>query len=335
MNTVPVLIWSTDEAGHGVYFNKVWLDFVDRRLEDEIGQGWLSNLHPDDAAARRELTQLFRDRDRVRVEFRLRRADGAWRWMLCRGVPRIDPSGEFAGFVGSCTDTTDVKEAQAQRQHDLDEKAAVMQELHHRVKNNAQVFASLLSVQASRAADPAVKAALRVASARASTMAFAQQQIWDAGSSAQFDLGALVRRLVRAQLVRGIDVEVTAPDTMFVSLATAVPLGLIVHELLANALAHAFPQGPPGQVAITLVRDAEQRLLVVVADDGVGMPAEAEGRSGRSAGLTIVHSLVRQLGARLETLVSGGTTVSLRLPPPAAEANRLASGAGGAIVNAG
>ncbi len=314
MNIVPVLIWSTDEAGAGAYFNKVWLDFTGRGLEDEVGQGWLSNLHPDDEAVGRQLTEHLRGRERLRVEFRLRRADGVWRWMLCRGVARIDAEGKFEGYVGSCTDTTDVKEAQAQRQRDLDEKAAVMQELHHRVKNNAQVFASLLSVQASRASDPAVKAALRVASARASTMAFAQQQIWDAGSSAHFDLGALVRRLVRAQQVRGIEVEVDAPDTLFVPLATAVPLGLIVHELLANALSHAFPAGPPGLVVLRLQRDAEGRLRVVVADDGIGLPASAGERDGRSAGLTIVHSLVRQLGATLETVVDGGTQVSLHLP---------------------
>ena len=314
MDTVPVLIWSTDGTGAGIYFNKVWLDFTGRRLDQEIGQGWLSNLHPEDEAARRELMLHLQGRDRLRVEFRLRRADGVWRWMLCRGVARIDKSGRFDGYVGSCTDTTDVKDAQAQRQRDLDEKAAVMQELHHRVKNNAQVFASLLSVQASRAADPAVKAALRVASARASTMAFAQQQIWDAGSSAQFDLGALVRRLVRAQQVRGIDVEVDAPETLFVPLATAVPLGLIVHELLANALSHAFPAGPPGHVALRLQRDADGRLVMVVSDNGVGLPESAEGQDGRSAGLTIVRSLVRQLGAVLDTVVRDGTEVSVRLP---------------------
>lgn len=313
MNTVPVLIWSTDRGGAGAYFNKVWLDFTGRRLEDEVGQGWLSNLHPDDEHARQYFTQHLCGRERLRVEFRLRRADGAWRWMLCRGVARVDPSGEFEGYVGSCTDTTDVKEAQAQRQRDLDEKAAVMQELHHRVKNNAQVFASLLSVQASRAADPAVKAALRVASARASTMAFAQQQIWDAGSSAHFDLSALVRRLVRAQQMSGIEVEVEAPDTLFVPLATAVPLGLIVHELLANALGHAFPAGPPGRVVLRLQR-GQDGLLVAVSDDGVGLPASAGERGGRSAGLTIVHSLVRQLGAKLETSVNGGTKISVRLP---------------------
>ncbi len=244
--------------------------------------------------------------------------------MLCSGVPRTDASGEFAGFIGSCTDISDTKEALLQRQRDLDEKAAVMQELHHRVKNNAQVFTSLLSVQASRASDPAVKAALRAAAARAATMAFAQQQIWDGGSSARFDLSALVRRLALAQTVREIEVEVYAPSKLFVPLATAVPLGLIVHELLTNAVQHGFPDGGAGRVELKLYRTGTWQLHVTVSDNGVGMEESAEAGGARSAGLTIVRSLVRQLGATLTTQVAAetaigiaaGTAISIVLPCP-------------------
>lgn len=318
MDAVPVLIWCADPTGNWIYFNKVWLDFTGRALDQEMGPGWIADVHPDDVArTMRCIAAHCGGRQPFRLEFRLRRFDGAWRWMLCAGQPRYTGVGAFAGFIGSCTDLTDVKEAEAQRKRDVDEKAAVMQELHHRVKNNAQVFASLLSVQASRAADPAVKAALRVAAARASTMAFAQQQIWDAGSSARFDLGALVRRLVRAQAAYEVEIDVDAPATLFVPLATAVPLGLIVHELLTNALTHGYPLGGPGRVRVTLRRDDAEVLRVVVADDGVGLPEGADLESGLSAGLTIVRSLVRQLGATLEAGPSGGATLALSLPCPA------------------
>ncbi len=294
MDTFPVLIWSTDADGNWVYANRIWIDFTSRSVEEELGRGWTERVHPEESAI---VAEHVLKREAFRLELRMRRWDGVWRWMVCSGVPRTDGSGAFAGFVGSCTDITDTKEAEAQRQRDLDEKAAVMQELHHRVKNNAQVFASLLSVQASRASDPSVKAALRVAAARAATMAFAQQQIWDAGSSARFDLGALVRRLVRAQAVGDIEVEVDAPSKLFVPLATAVPLGLIVHELLTNALDHGFPEGGPGRVDIKLHRDSTAQLHVAVCDNGVGMHDGVNDGVGRSAGLTIVRSLVRQLGA--------------------------------------
>ncbi|MDP9095025.1 MAG: PAS domain-containing protein, partial [Pseudomonadota bacterium] len=293
----------------------VWLDFTGRTHEQEVDAGWTVGVHPDDEPARAAaLAASFATRTPFRLEFRMRRHDGCWRAMLATGTPRNDPGGLFAGYIGCMTDITDFKDAQAERQRDLDERAAVMQELHHRVKNNAQVFASLLSVQASRAIEPAVKAALRVAASRAATMALAQQQIWDAGSSARFDLGALVRRLVLAQQGRGAEIEVHSPSRMFVPLATAVPLGLIVHELLMNALAHAFPERTDGLVEIRLERNHGVDLRVSVVDNGVGMP---EGRTGsQSAGLTIVRSLTRQLGGTLQTKVLCGTTVSLWMPCP-------------------
>ena len=319
LNNVPVLIWCADVGGSWVYVNKVWLDFTGRTHEQEVDAGWTDGVHPDDEPARAaSLAANFADRTPFRLEFRMRRHDGAWRAMLATGVPRTDIGGVFLGYIGCMTDITDFKDAQEQRQRDVDEKAAVMQELHHRVKNNAQVFASLLSVQASRATDPAVKAALRVAASRAATMAAAQQQIWDSGSSARFDLGALVRRLVLAQQGRGANIEVHAPATVFVPLATAVPLGLIVHELLSNALTHAFPNrttgAGEGRIAIRLERSPAAELRVSVEDDGVGMPEERP--TSQSAGLTIVRSLARQIGATLKMRIAGGTRISLRMPCP-------------------
>lgn len=314
-NNLPGLIWCTDGTGSWVYVNKEWLDFTGRLHEQDVDANWTAGVHPDDEPARAAVvTANFTARTPFRLEFRMRRHDGAWRAMLATGVPRTDRAGTFAGYIGCMTDITDFKDAQAERQRDLDERAAVMQELHHRVKNNAQVFASLLSVQASRAAEPAVKAALRVAASRAATMALAQQQIWDAGSSARFDLGALVRRLVLAQKGRDAEIEVHAPGTMFVPLATAVPLGLIVHELLMNALAHAFPGRTDGRVEIRLEREHGVDLRVSVQDNGIGMPESRA--ASQSAGLTIVRSLTRQLGGTLQTKVLGGTTVSLRVPCP-------------------
>lgn len=315
VNNLPGLIWCTDGTGSWIYVNKEWLNFTGRIHEQDVDSSWTTSVHPDDDAARAEtIAANFEARTPFRLEFRMRRHDGAWRAMLATGVPRTDRSGMFAGYIGCMTDITDFKDAQAERQRALDERAAVMQELHHRVKNNAQVFASLLSVQASRAGEPAVKAALRVAASRAATMALAQQQIWDAGSSAWFDLGALVRRLVLAQKGRGAEIEVHAPGTMFVPLATAVPLGLIVHELLMNALGHAFPGRTDGRVDVRLEREHGVDLRVSVADDGVGMPESRT--ASQSAGLTIVRSLTRQLGGTLQTKVLGGTTVSLRMPCP-------------------
>ena len=107
-DAAPVLIWVSDADKRGVYFNERWLEFTGRLLEQEIGHGWLEGVHPDDrqrvdVACR----QAFDRRESFRMEFRLRRADGEYRWVLDHGVPRFTAEGQFEGYIGSCVDMTE------------------------------------------------------------------------------------------------------------------------------------------------------------------------------------------------------------------------------------
>ncbi len=115
-------------------------------MEQEYGNGWAEGVHPDDLDRRLETyISHFDRREPFRMEYRLHRWDGAWRWILDTGVPRRVPDGMFLGYIGSCIDITELKTAEQQRQRELVEKTALLQELHHRVKNNAQIFMSLLT----------------------------------------------------------------------------------------------------------------------------------------------------------------------------------------------
>jgi PAS domain S-box-containing protein len=112
-DSAPVLIWIAGVEMHFTWFNKYWLNFVGRPMASEVGGGWLENLHPDDRARCLEkITSSFRQRRYFRLECRLRRNDGEYRWLLEQGAPRYQ-GGEFAGFIGSCVDITDNKEAEA------------------------------------------------------------------------------------------------------------------------------------------------------------------------------------------------------------------------------
>lgn len=112
-DSAPVLIWTAGPDGQNDYFNKPWLDFVGSTLEAELGTGWLRHLHPDDRQSRMShfLSQFYQ-RLPFKVEYRLRRHDGVYRWVLSTGVPRLSSDGEFMGYVGSCLDITDRKEAE-------------------------------------------------------------------------------------------------------------------------------------------------------------------------------------------------------------------------------
>ncbi|HWQ34686.1 MAG TPA: PAS domain S-box protein [Blastocatellia bacterium] len=113
-DTAPVMIWMEDIEGRGIWFNKVWLEFTGRTLDQELGHGWMESVHPDDY--QRFLARYsvaFATHESFRTEYRLRRADGTWRWMLDSGVPRFTPDGQFVGYIGSCIDITERKLTEA------------------------------------------------------------------------------------------------------------------------------------------------------------------------------------------------------------------------------
>jgi PAS domain S-box-containing protein len=112
-DTAPVLIWMSGPDKLCNYFNKPWLDFTGRLMEEELGNGWTKGVHPDDLErCLQTYTQFFDRREKFRMEYRLRRHDGEYRWILDIGVPRFDPDGAFAGYIGACVDVTDRKRAE-------------------------------------------------------------------------------------------------------------------------------------------------------------------------------------------------------------------------------
>jgi PAS domain S-box-containing protein len=109
----PIMIWRSDLSMACDYFNERWLAFTGRTLEQEYGNGWAEGVHPDDFDTCLKIyTTSFARREVFEMEYRLRRHDGAWRWIFDRGVPFNDDSGQFAGYIGSCVDISDRKEAQ-------------------------------------------------------------------------------------------------------------------------------------------------------------------------------------------------------------------------------
>ncbi|MBD0258823.1 MAG: PAS domain S-box protein, partial [Cytophagales bacterium] len=113
-DTAPVFIWMADENAAGVYFNQPWLDFTGRSLDRERGNGWAEGVHPEDLPRRLEVfTNALRDRKSFKMEYRLRRHDGSYCWVLDHGVPRFLPDGAFVGYLGSCVNIHDRVEAEA------------------------------------------------------------------------------------------------------------------------------------------------------------------------------------------------------------------------------
>jgi len=198
--------------------------------------------------------------------------------------------------------------------HDL-----LLREADHRVKNSLQLVASLLTLQRLRLADTDAAAALDDAVARVHAVAMAHRALLQSRDLATIAIDGMLADLCAhvGQLSESVTITCAAPTGLDMDVERAIPLGLIVSELLTNAVRHAYPEGASGTVAVTVSAD-DGTLTIAVADAGVGAGPDAV--HGRGLGTTIVNALARQIGARLETrsAAGAGTVVTLRLARRAA-----------------
>ncbi|HYD98314.1 MAG TPA: histidine kinase dimerization/phosphoacceptor domain -containing protein [Alphaproteobacteria bacterium] len=213
----------------------------------------------------------------------------------------------------------------------LNDKEVLFREVHHRVKNNIQIVSSLLMMQARRMG-PDMRLGLEEVQARLRSMSLVHELLYRGDRAADIDLAEYLRELCAALeaiyplTADQVRIEVAA-EPHVVDLETATPVALIVSELIANALKHAFPFGRRGTIRVGLATSAEG-TVIEVADDGIGLEA---GRAspkpdGYSSGLgtVLVRSLAAQIGATVEVSSGAGTCFRVALAPPAAVADRVA-----------
>ncbi|HEX7910510.1 MAG TPA: AAA family ATPase [Paraburkholderia sp.] len=198
----------------------------------------------------------------------------------------------------------------------LEEKEALLHEVHHRVKNNLQLISSLLNLQASRVTDKSVADLFADSRNRVRSMALVHENLYRAGNFARIAMATHVKNLcghlARAFDMRqmGVDLQVEVDDVQL-DMNRAVSCGLIINELVSNALKHAFPDGRGGCVRVELALVGEGRCRLSVADDGVGIAPEFSLDDADSLGLQLVHDLTHQLHGTLELSRTGGTSCSI------------------------
>jgi two-component sensor histidine kinase len=227
------------------------------------------------------------------------------------------------GMFGISRDITERKRAEEALRDSLDEKVALLKEVHHRVKNNLQIVASLLSLQASRSANQDVVDVLHDTRNRVRSMALLHEVLYRSGNLARINFAAYVRELC-VQLLRSsgsaaarVKVE-SRVAPIGLALEQAVPCGLIISELISNSLKHGFPGDRGGRVVVELQTDDGGRVVLWVRDDGVGLPPVFDPAGASTLGLKLVSSLAGQLGGQLEVgrPREGGAAFSVIFPVP-------------------
>jgi PAS domain S-box-containing protein len=226
------------------------------------------------------------------------------------------------GVVVAATDITELKRAEAQIRAALREKEVLLKEIHHRVKNNLQVISSLLRLQSDGVSDPCVRELFLENQRRVRSMALIHEQLYRTDDLSDISFSAYVTSLVsflRRSFTHGmaqLRVRVEVEEAQL-EIERAMPLGLIINELVSNSLKHAFPTLPPGQPGEIWVRANGAPgggLTLEVGDTGVGLPDEIDLERSTSMGLQLVHSLVTQLRGHLTVQRRPGTRFTIVIP---------------------
>ncbi|RME51391.1 MAG: hypothetical protein D6796_00990, partial [Caldilineae bacterium] len=205
----------------------------------------------------------------------------------------------------------------------LQEKETLLREIHHRVKNNLQIISSLLSLQTDAITDPQIASAFRDSQSRIRAMALIHEKLYQSESLAQIDFAPYLRHLtdylgrVYDTLHRNITIRLLV-EKVRLDIDTAVTCGLIINELVSNALKHAFPpevtDQAPKIIEVLMKPAGEGEMLLQVRDNGVGLPAGFNLRQTESLGLQLVQTLARQLDGSITFTGEPQTTFQIQFP---------------------
>lgn len=228
-----------------------------------------------------------------------------------------DGNGVPLHFISQIQDITQRKRTEEQVRASLREKEVLLKEIHHRVKNNLQIVSTLLDLQSGHTADSQALEMFRESRERVKSMALIHERLYRSQDMARVYFAEYVRQLA-GDLYRSyrvsddirLELDVDIPP---LSIDIAIPCGLLLNELMSNCFKHAFKDARKGYVRVSLNRIEEANVLVV-ADSGVGFPADTDFRNTASFGLQLVNTLVAQLNGKMELTTERGTTVTVRFP---------------------
>jgi PAS domain S-box-containing protein len=331
-NSAPVKIWMAGTDKLCTYFNERWLEFTGRTMEQELGNGWAEGVHPDDLdRCMSTYVGAFDRRERFQMEYRLRRNDGVYRWLLDTGAPRFS-EGEFAGYIGSCIDVTDRKvaeEAMANLERRLihaqeEERSRIARELHDDINQRIALLTWELQAIWQEWPDPTSKNILGIE--------LVVEQLLKLG----VDIQALSRRLHSSHLdylglaaaARALCKELRAQHGVVVELRCGelpdlpkdeqLSLFRVLQEALQNAIKHSGVR----TFAVELRENAGD-VELTVSDRGVGFdPAGADKQQG--LGLISMRERMRLVQGEfaVESSLGRGTTVRCRVPVAAESAEQ-------------
>jgi PAS domain S-box-containing protein len=312
LDALPAAVYTTDSAGKITYYNRAAAELAGR--EPQLGKDeWCVTFRlftPDGQELPHHkcpmATALKEHRSVRGVEALAQRPDGTVFPFIPFPTPLLDEEGELVGAVNMLVDISERKEAETNQR-------ILLAELNHRVKNNMQMLYGLLQSAQRETKNPEFKEVLADATQRVAAMAAAQQLLYTGGNSSDFSIPEFLQKVcasARQAFKKEIVVEVRA-EAGYLSNDSAMPLALILNELLTNAAKHGINGRGTGNISVSM-KQIGAEMFLLVEDDGPGFELQQTGR--RSSGLGLVNGLARQLRGVFSVELASGARCLVRFP---------------------
>ena len=311
---LPQTVFETDLKGDLTFMNKyAFIMFGYSQMDMDNGLNILELLIEEDRQLSKAKIQKVLEGQVTGDEYTALRSDMTKFPIILYSNP-ITSGGVPEGFRGIIIDISELKNVEDKLIASLNEKNVLLQEVHHRVKNNMQIISSLLSLQAKNTENEEASEVLKESRGRVKSMAMIHEKLYHSPNMSSLNmyeyLDVLVRDILRSysNISSNIKTEVEA-DEICLNIDTALPMGLIVNEMVSNSIKHAFPEDK-GNINVELEFNKGEYILTV-SDDGIGIPSSIDPFEASSLGLKLVASLSIQLEAVLEVNSNDGTTFKL------------------------
>ncbi len=351
-DTAPMLIWMAGADASANYVNQTWLDFTGRTLQQEMDTGWMEGVHPEDVpVCVASNAAAFSARREIKLEYRLRRADGVYRWVLDIGSPRYTPEGVFIGYIGSCVDITERKETEIALALARDQAAAAsrmksefLAMMSHEIRTPMNGVIGMTEILALTPLNDEQREYVRIVQTEGEVLLQIINDILDytkieAGrvvlDPAPFRLKDLLKTVTDAMLPRAQQRGLSLDG----AIVTGTPERMVVvgdvariRQVLTNLVSNAVKFTHQGGIDIRIGLDHAGNMMFEVEDSGIGITPEAQKLlyepfvqadgsitrkyGGTGLGLSISKRLVEQMGGQIgmQSEVGKGTRFWFTLP---------------------
>ena len=288
-------------------------------LEIEEAGGWAHIIYPDDYQKILETYNDLLKGETIVNQYRISTKDGTIKWVKNIMKPVWDRNlQQVKGFFSVVQDITDQREAHEKIIASLHEKETLLKEIHHRVKNNLQVITSLLSLQSRKIKNPEIISKFEDSQNRIRAMALVHEKLYRSENLSYIDFARYIKTLSQELFItlggnaRGITIQYSLEEVNL-NIDLAIPCGLIITELVSNAIKHAFNEiKDEKKILITLERN--EKIKISVKDNGSGLPDDTGIDNSKSLGLVLVPMLAKQINGEIRVLNNAGTEFILTFP---------------------